>query len=121
MPSEYSQNSGTLRQNGVVIYVGGYSGYGYAKDKPDMESIQDMGPIPRGAWEIGTHFHHPRKGPYTMTLSPYGHDAHGRTNFLIHGENPDNIGNSSEGCIILPLPIRKRIAASGDSSLTVVR
>jgi hypothetical protein len=44
----------------------------------------------------------------------------GRTGFLIHGDSLQHPGRASNGCIILPRPIRDRIAASGDDQLTVV-
>lgn len=55
-----------------------------------------------------------------MVLSPDGHNAHGRTAFLIHGDSRTNPGNASEGCIVLPPAVRIRIAQSGDTTLEVV-
>jgi hypothetical protein len=43
-------------------------------------------------------------------LTPDGHEAHGRTEFLIHGDSVDAPGTASEGCIILSPAIRKKIA-----------
>ena len=121
MSWEYSQYSGTLRRDGVVIYVGGYSGAGYAKDRPEMENLANIGPIPRGTWTIGRAYRSRTKGEITMDLTPYGHSAHNRTNFRIHGDSISHPGNASEGCIILPFEMRKLIAESGDHLLSVVR
>jgi hypothetical protein len=56
-----------------------------------------------------------------MRLTPQGHNAHGRTGFLIHGDSRRNPGNASEGCIILNRSAREAIANSGDATLEVVR
>jgi hypothetical protein len=56
-----------------------------------------------------------------MRLSPVGHHALGRTDFLIHGEKKNAPpGGASKGCIILGPAIRRRISASGDQELDVV-
>ena len=120
MPWEFSQRTGELRHDGVLVYDKGYSGAGFAKNDPDMEHVPYQGPIPRGTWSIGQ-AQKTTKGDYTMPLSPYGGNHHGRSAFLIHGDSISSPGTASEGCIILPLPIRKRISASGDTSLHVVR
>jgi hypothetical protein len=43
----------------------------------------------------------------------------GRDGFMIHGDSAKHPGEASDGCIIVDLPGRKAIAASGDHSLTV--
>ncbi len=79
-----------------------------------------MGPIPRGLYKIGKA--KKWKGmPNVFDLSPDGHGAHGRTNFLIHGDAKKNPGNASEGCIILPAEVREKIAQSGVTKLRVVK
>jgi hypothetical protein len=62
-----------------------------------------------------------KKMANVFNLEPDGHDAHGRTQFLIHGDSKLNPGNASEGCIILSAEVRKKIAESGVSRLRVVR
>lgn len=121
MPWEYSQRSGELHHNGVLVYDKGYSGAGFEKNQPDLEHVPNKGPIPRGTWMIGQPYSSNRVGPFALPLTPYGHNAHGRIDFRIHGDNGSNLGNASEGCIVLPPDIRKRIAASGDNTLYVVR
>ena len=120
MPWEYFQGSGELRHNGLIVDTG-YSGSGYAKNSPDQEHISNMGPIPRGTWMLGQAYHSGTKGPYTMDLSPYGHNAHGRTLFRIHGDSLHNPGTASEGCIVLSRAARIKISKSGDTVLYVVR
>lgn len=52
-----------------------------------------------------------------MNLTPLGHNALGRTGFMIHGNNIQD--NASQGCVILGPTIRQQIAASNDHVLTV--
>ena len=52
-----------------------------------------------------------------MALTPVGHVAFYRSDFLIHGNNSAN--NASEGCIILPPLARHQIANSPDKELVV--
>jgi hypothetical protein len=122
MPWEYDQSSGQLRHDGNLVGIG-YSGAGLiratGRNNPAMENLANQGPIPRGTWQIGQAVNHPTKGPNTMPLIPVGHDAHGRTGFLIHGNNQTN--NASEGCIILGPAIRQQIINSGDTVLNVVQ
>jgi hypothetical protein len=51
--------------------------------------------------------------------SPPGTQVFGRTDFLIHGDSRAHPGEASAGCIILPPDVRRRIAASGDTTLEV--
>lgn len=114
----YSQRTGRLTHNGQMV-SNGYSGKGIGRNNPQLEQTQNVGPIPRGRYRIGPAHTHPGKGPITMSLAPIGHMAYGRTHFLIHGDSRANPGNASEGCIILQLDVRRRIAASRDRILEV--
>ena len=120
MTWQYSQSTGRLTWNGRQVGTG-YSGAGdNGKNNPRMESVEDVGPIPRGRYRIGASQKHPTKGPITMSLSPDGHAAHGRTHFLIHGDSIAHPGAASQGCVILSRDIRSRISESGDTTLEVV-
>ena len=99
----------------------GYSGRGAGRNNPSLENIQNIGPIPRGRYRIGPQYTHQSKGPVTMTLTPVGHAARGRTHFLIHGDSINHPGDASEGCIVLSRPVRQVIAASGDTEIEVVQ
>lgn len=114
----YAQKTGELKLDGKVI-AEGYSGKGVGKDNPDKGAVKNVGPIPRGAYVIG-----PARVFRGMAdcvdLTPDGHDAHGRTEFLIHGDSKTDPGNASEGCIILGPDVRKQIVASGIKRLRVV-
>lgn len=115
----YSQTRGILSHDGKLEGTG-YSGNGAGLDNPAMEAVADVGPIPRGLWHIDRwDDQHGEKGPVVGVLSPVGHDAHGRSEFLIHGDNAAANHSASHGCIILGPVLRKAMRASGDSALTV--
>ena len=130
MPWIYHQRSGDLYHNDK--YIGkGWSGHGVGKYNPALQSRPDVGPIPRGAYAISAPFNyqktqaHPHgTGPYSMRLTPDPHNQmFGRAGFLIHGPstNPQHYGQESNGCVILPLPLRHRVGVSNDHVLEVVQ
>lgn len=88
----------------------GYSGSPQGINNPTMEHIRNVGPIPRGRYLIGAPHSHKRLGPVVMTLFPHGHAAHGRSGFMIHGDNMNLNRTASQGCIILGRDYRQRIA-----------
>ena len=117
----YEQSSGKFHNPvGSVICIG-YSGHGVGLDNPADQDIPDVGPIPQGDWEIGPFFDDPGgKGPIVAHLTPLpGTDTAGRSGFMIHGDNSAMNHTASEGCLILPHPIRAQIAASLDRVLRV--
>lgn len=116
----YSPKTGKLTRNGTVVATG-YSGHGEGVNNPDKEKVKNVGPIPAGTWTIGAAFKHDSKGPTVMRLMPTGHDAHGRSGFLIHGDNSKNDRSASEGCVILGKTVREEIAKSGVTKLRVVK
>jgi hypothetical protein len=120
MSWQFNQLTGRMTRNGQLIDVG-YSGKGHGRNNPRFENRKNVGPIPRGRYKIGPQYHHPSKGPVTMTLTPIGHTALGRTHFLIHGDSIRHPGNASEGCIVLSRTIRQAIAITGDTDLEVVQ
>ena len=119
MPWQYSQSSGQLKHDGVLVDTG-YSGIGIGKNNPDTENKKNTGPIPRGTWSMGQAYAS-NKGKFTIPLKPVNHSAHKRTAFLIHGDSIANPGTASHGCIILPLQTRKVLSDSNDKILNVVR
>lgn len=112
----YSQSTGRLTQDGELIAVG-YSGAGPGRDSPELQAVHNVGPIPQGKYSIGPEFDAPVQGPCVMRLTPVGHDALGRTGFMIHGDNAAH--DASTGCIVLPPEARHEIAASPDRELEV--
>lgn len=120
MPWTYSQTSGQLRHNGVLVTTG-YSGNGQGRNNPDAEDQTNVGPIPRGRYRIGAAYHNAHTGDVTMNLDPVGHDAHGRTLLRIHGDSRQHPGHASEGCAIFNKEVRLQIANSGDNEFNVTR
>lgn len=116
----YAQHTGEIAIDGHAIGFG-YSGHGVGLNNPDLEAMQNIGPIPRGQWLI-TRWddHHAEKGPQVAVLSPVGHDAHGRSCFLIHGDNPALNHTASHGCIVAARTIRDALRASGETALEVI-
>ncbi len=45
----------------------------------------------------------------------------GRSGFFVHGDSNAHPGEASQGCIIMPLAIRRRMAAPSPDILRVVR
>ena len=69
---------------------------------------------------IGPAQEHPNLGPVAMPLTPDpGNEMHGRSDFWIHGDNPDMNQTASQGCIIMSRPTREAIAASECRELVV--
>ncbi len=119
----WRQTAGELWRDGQFI-AKGYSGFESGRNNPALQGVRDIGPIPRGQYEIGvpeavlTPGPH---GPFVLPLTPAaGTDTHGRAGFLIHGDSVQHPGGASHGCIILPRPIREEIAALHDIDLEVV-
>jgi|SRR5438067_6173148 len=118
MPWQYSQRTGNLYRD--TVWVGaGYSGAGWGRNNPELEEVRNLGPIPRGRYRIGAAHDTADHGPHVMALAPVLHNAHGRTGFLIHGDNSTH--TASQGCIILGPHIRSQISESADTELEVTR
>lgn len=101
----------------------GYSGHGPGRNQPKLEAVHNVGPIPKGLYTIGK----PQccapvppgpHGPYILPLTPNGHDAHGRTGLLCHGNNSKN--DASLGCLIQSFPVRQRMGGSSSHDLLVL-
>lgn len=126
---QYSQSTGELKyfNNETLQYtvVGkGYSGVGKGLNNPNMQNVQDTGPIPAGYWVIGPAYTHDKLGPVTMNLYPFkGTETfdRDRLSFRIHGDNRFNDFSASHGCLVLPKNIRKQIDDCSDKLLQVVR
>jgi len=121
MPWTYSQSTGQLRHNGVLVSTG-YSGAGISaatgRNNPSMQGVASVGPIPQGLYTIGPLHNSPNTGPNVMNLTPNGHNAQGRTDFQIHGNNATN--NASHGCVVMPPAARQQVSSSLDHQLNVV-
>ena len=116
----YNSATGRLCHDDQFV-AKGYSGLPPHRNDPSAEAIKAEGPIPRGMWHIGAmEEDHPNLGPHVMALTPVGHDAHGRSDFFMHGDSVRNPGFASHGCIIMDRDTRLRVASSGDHDLHVV-
>jgi len=121
MPWTYHQRTGILERENTK-FTGAYAGKDAGKNNPDMQTVPDVGPLPRGSYRIGHPRHSTRVGHFAMPLTPLGGtNTFGRSAFYIHGDNPAHIGDSSFGCIVIGLRQRRAIWASGDHRVDVVR
>lgn len=118
----YEQKTGNLRRDNAIDFVGkGYSGAEPdGKNNPAMESVPDVGPIPRGEYQVGVPHDTDSHGPFVMSLTPMPqNEMFGRAGFLMHGDSIEHPGTASKGCIIMPRPVRERVWNSGDHRLQV--
>lgn len=119
---EFNNQTGQLSQNGNPAGFG-YSGHGLGVNNPAMQSIGSVGPIPEGAYIIGPQqINVTGSGslPASMRLVPFSTNGmHGRTGFLIHGDNSNGDQSASKGCPILSRDVRDLIGSSGDNTLEV--
>ncbi|MCG6262700.1 DUF2778 domain-containing protein [Vibrio vulnificus] len=119
MSWQYVQATGELYFDEKLVATG-YSGKAEYKNRPKMQHMKNLGPIPRGEYKIHEPRSSDRTGPYVLPLSPIGHGAYNRTNFQIHGDSIKNPGTASSGCIIMPRKIREKIWNSGERKLIVI-
>lgn len=120
---EYKQTTGELMLMGAdgtpAVALGVcYSGRGDGLNNPAMQYTPDVGPIPQGTYTIGEAFEHPVAGPVCMRLTPDGASrTHGRSGFMLHGDNCEMDHTASEGCIIAALEIRQAVSAARDGGV----
>lgn len=99
----------------------GYSGHPPYVNKPEAEALKAAGPLPRGSYRVRLLGHHVRLGPQVLFLEPLEPaKLHGRSGFLIHGDNEHGNHTASHGCIILPRKTRDRITQLLPANLEVV-
>jgi hypothetical protein len=117
----YSQKTGELQRDGRPV-AAGYSGAGEGKNNPAMENVHNVGPIPKGQWTIvGPPVNTEEHGPYVLGLRPSAETpTFGREGFLLHGDSKEFPGCASQGCVIMPRPVREQVWKSGDADLHVV-
>jgi hypothetical protein len=116
----FSQSTGAVTLRGTLL-CHGYSGHGEGKNNPALEAWIKIGPIPAGLYRIARWIdHHPTKGNDVAVLAPVGHNARGRSGFLIHGDSKDHPGEASEGCPTINNPYRHQLRESGAEFMEVV-
>ncbi|MEI2266891.1 tlde1 domain-containing protein [Erwinia sp. CGal63] len=119
MAWEYDVASHTFTRNGVT-YTADYAGATGYKNDSAKECVKNKGPLPRGTYIIGAPHNSSHTGKYTLNLTPELSNAMcGRAAFRIHGASKNHPLDSSEGCIIVAIGVRKIIWASGDRELKV--
>ena len=96
-------------------YAGGDEGrWPDGRNNPAMESVPQVGPLPRGIYTLGEPVEGSRLGPYAIPLAPDpANEMFGRSGFFCHGDTVPS-GNASEGCIILPRFARDVLKRSSD-------
>jgi hypothetical protein len=116
----YVQKTGELLRDGLHIAVG-YSGWKNGKNNPEMQNVEEVGPIPVGKYFIGTPHDTLTHGPFVLPLTPDpGNEMFGRSAFLMHGDSVVDPGTASRGCIIMSRAVRTEVAESGDKLLQVI-
>lgn len=115
---EYSQSTGILSHGGEPIGKG-YAGHGEGLNNPKLEMVHNLGPLPKGTWEIGLFFDDKHLGYCVAALRPTSQDVFGRGGFFIHGDNKRMNHTASDGCIILSKTLRELIRDSGETEITV--
>jgi hypothetical protein len=118
----WEQSTGRLYSPDGRLCAVGYSGAPEGKNRPEVQSVHNFGPIPQGLWVItGPPLFGTSHGPYVLRLMPeVDTEVFGRGGFLIHGDLISNPGAGSLGCVILARSIREQIWESGDRTLNVV-
>lgn len=74
----------------------GYSGHGSGRNNPGMQSVHNVGPIPRGTYSIGPVRDEEELGPCVMPLTLITGEAFGRDGFWIRGNNQQIIARSRD-------------------------
>ncbi len=122
MAWRFERYTGQLFSPSGNLFGIGYSGRDSGMNTPQYENVHDVGPIPKGVWDIGEFFDDPGgKGPCVAHLTPEpGFETFGRDGFMIHGDNSERNHTASEGCIILGPQQRLAISCSADKKLVVV-
>lgn len=114
----YSQSTGVLSDGEPCGK--GYSGRESGLNNPKLEMVHNLGPIPKGIWEIGMWFDDPHLGPCVAALRPVSQETYGRGGFFIHGDNTGMNHTASDGCIILARYLRQEIKASKATQIEVI-
>lgn len=118
MAWEYDVTTHTFSRNGET-YTADYAGATGYKNDFSQECVSSKGPLPRAVIPLVPH-NSVHTGKYTLDLTPALSNAMcGRSAFRIHGASKKHPLDSSEGCIIASLSVRKSIWASGDRELNV--
>ena len=103
---------------------GCYAGKGNHKNNPNDQCVKDLGPLPRGWYELGQGYSHKKLGPLTFNLNPQGGTnmcTPLRNLMRIHGDSRSNPGNASDGCIVCGKKTREQLQRGGGGTLLVTQ
>ena len=118
---KYIQKTGEIFDIKGNLLGTGYSGHGIGKNNPEMQDVKNVGPIPKGRYQIGEKYDSKHTGPFTIILIPDPkNNMFGRSGFRIHGDSIVAPGTASEGCIILSRNIREIIYENKGKYILVV-
>jgi hypothetical protein len=117
----YEQKTGKLTDDLGQLLGRGYSGHGEGKNNPEMESVKNIGPIPRGKYYKGVVIDSDKTGPFSIALIPdENNEMYGRSGFMLHGDSKKLPGTASTGCIAAPRKVRKQWYNSDDNIIDVI-
>lgn len=106
--------------HGSLVRLDCYSGADQWKNDPLAVHLADRGPLPPGAYTLGSVEEKGPHGPLAIHLVPCpGTQLFGRSGFLWHGDSILHAGQASHGCIISPHDLREE-AANGPDRLLIV-
>jgi hypothetical protein len=104
---KYEQITGKLFDGSKLVGVG-WAGHLQGRNDPSMESIKNVGPLPRGLYTIEDPVDNTHLGPMAFPLTPDPkNEMFGRNDFYIHGASVEHPALSSDGCIIQGLVARE--------------
>jgi hypothetical protein len=107
----YEIATGVLRRDGRVFARGLYSGDPEHKNDPTATRLKSQGPLPPGAYRIGSAVDTAEHGPLFVPLIPVdGTELFGRGGFGFHGDSKTHPGAASNGCVIGPHDVREVVA-----------
>lgn len=122
---KYEQDTGNLYNPDGAFVATGYAG-GDGGKQPDgvnnheLQEVHSVGPLPCGVYSFGFPIEHSQLGPFAIPLQPGpDNEMFGRSGFYMHGDTPAMNHSASDGCIIMPISVRKGCWTSDDHHLIV--
>ena len=122
MPWKFEQSTGKMFDPSGKLTATGYAGGNCGKNpegknKPEMQGVKSVGPLPQGTYTMRTPVDHTHLGPFAIPLVPdASNNMLGRGDFYVHGDTTPS-GNASKGCVIMPRFVRNAMWASGETLL----
>lgn len=112
----YRQSTGELFSNAGIKMGAGYAGHGVGRNNPNMQSVKDVGPLPRGFYGMKPPIQDGSLGPDVIVLvQDEENEMFGRSLFRMHGDSAVHPGKASCGCIVLSRGLRMAAWASDPS------